>query len=179
MTVIIGSGKVNIPVTIEVPGYMGGQVVTNAGLASFIAVFENMMEMFSKSHIINATEVDPKQAVYEILPEGPDLVFEAAGVLEAASLTFALCRRGTRINMFGVIVPGTIPVSPADIHFTEIRMDASFSVTPAVLLNSIRLMEIGLCDPEKIISHRIALPDIHEALRVMETLERVKVVVTM
>jgi threonine dehydrogenase-like Zn-dependent dehydrogenase len=104
-------------------------------------------------------------------------VFEAAGAFEAAELTFALCRRGTRINMFGVIVPGTIPVSPARIHFSETRMDASFSVTPKVMIKAIALMEKGLADTEKIITHRFPLKDIQKALDVMGTVERIKVVV--
>ena len=174
--VIIGAGGMGLLLT---------QVARAAGAGRLVVIdlvdFKlDVAKQCGATHAINATKIDnPKKAVYDILPEGPDLVFESAGVLEAASLTFELCRRGTRINMFGVIVPGTIPVSPADIHFTEIRMDASFSVTPAVLLKSIRLMETGLCDPEKIISHKIPLTDIHEALRIMETPERVKVVVTM
>lgn len=173
--VIIGAGGMGLLLT---------QVAHAAGAGRLIVMdivdFKlDLARACGATHVINSTKVDPKEAVYDILPDGPDLVFEAAGVLEAATLTFDLCRRGTRINMFGVIIPGTIPVSPADIHFTEIRMDASFSVTPAVLLKSIRLMETGLCDPEKIISHKIPLTEMHEALRVMETPERVKVVVTM
>jgi len=77
---------------------------------------------------------NPRKKVYEIIPQGPDLIFEAAGVLSAASLSFELCRRGSRINMFGVTTPGTIPVSPGHIHFTEINMSASFSVTPSLLI---------------------------------------------
>ena len=129
------------------------------------------------THVINASKEDAKARVREILPDGPDLVFEAAGALEAARLTFELSRRGTRINMFGVIVPGEIPVSPADIHFTEIRMDASFSITPRVMQKAIRLMEKGLADPGRIVTHRIPLSRIQDALDVMETPERIKVVV--
>ncbi len=129
------------------------------------------------THVLNSRNVDLKEAVYDILPEGPDIVFEAAGALSAAEDAFALCRRGTRVNMFGVIVPGTIPVSPALLHFQETRMDASFSVTPRVMIRSLDLMRKGLVDPERIISHQVPLAEMPRALEIMASPERVKVVV--
>jgi threonine dehydrogenase-like Zn-dependent dehydrogenase len=43
--------------------------------------------------------------------------------------------------------------------------------------NAIRLMERGLVDPEKIISHRFALKDIHKAMEIMGQRERNKVMI--
>ena len=172
--VIIGAGGMGLLLT---------QVASAAGAGNLILIdIDDYKLEYAKqcgaTHVINSKKTDPKKEVYRILPQGPDLVFEAAGFLEAATLTMDLCRRGTRINMFGVIIPGTIPVSPADIHFTEIRMDASFSVTPKVMLKSLDLMEKRLVDPAKIITHKIPLTEIHKALAVMATMERIKVVVT-
>ena len=129
------------------------------------------------THVINSRRTDLRQAVYDLLPDGPDIVFEAAGALPAAEAAFALCRRGTRVNMFGVIVPGTIPVSPADVHFQETRVDASFSVTPRVMTRALDLMRKGLVDPRRIITHHIPLTEMPRALEVMGSAERVKVVV--
>ena len=108
---------------------------------------------------------------------GPDIVFEAAGVLEAAKLTFQLCRRGTRVNMFGVIIPGEIPVSPADIHFLETRVDASFSVNPRVMFKSVELMRKGKVNPDKIVTHKFSLAQVDKALEMMESSDRVKVMI--
>jgi threonine dehydrogenase-like Zn-dependent dehydrogenase len=63
-------------------------------------------------------------------------------------------------------------------HFLEGRMDASFGTTPLAMSKAIRLMETGLVDVEKIISHRVALQDIHEAVEIMASPERNKVIVT-
>ena len=79
--------------------------------------------------------------------------------------------------MFGVITPGDIPVSPGHIHFTEIRMDASFSVTPRVMTKSLDLQQKGLVDPTKIITHRFPLARVDEAFATMEERDRVKVIV--
>ncbi len=129
------------------------------------------------THTINSKKEDVKRKVYEIIPDGPDIVFEAAGVLEAAQMAFELTRRGTRINMFGVIIPGYIQVSPAEIHFNETRVDASFSVNPRVMTKAVSLIEKGKVDPEKIITHRFPLREINKALEAMESPDRIKVVI--
>jgi threonine dehydrogenase-like Zn-dependent dehydrogenase len=171
--VIIGAGGMGLLLT---------QIAHAAGAGNLILIdiADYKLEYAEKcgaTHTINSTKEDPRKAVAGILPKGPDIVFEAAGALEAAELAFALCRRGTRISMFGVIVPGTIPVSPARIHFSETRMDASFSVTPRVMIKAIDLMEKRLVDTTKIITHRIPLKEIQKALDTMATAERIKVVV--
>jgi threonine dehydrogenase-like Zn-dependent dehydrogenase len=171
--VIIGAGAMGLLLT-QIARAAGG------GTLILIDIADYKLEYATKcgaTHMINSMKEEPRNAVAEILPRGPDIVFEAAGALEAAQLTFDLCRRGTRINMFGVIVPGTISVSPARIHFSEIRMDASFSVTPKVMIKAIDLMEKGLVDVTKIITHELPLTDIQKALDIMGTVERIKVVV--
>jgi threonine dehydrogenase-like Zn-dependent dehydrogenase len=56
-------------------------------------------------------------------------------------------------------------------------MDASFGTTPAAMLRAIRLMEAGLVDTEKIISHRFPLTEIHKAVEVMGGTQRNKVMI--
>ncbi|MCX7796347.1 MAG: alcohol dehydrogenase catalytic domain-containing protein [bacterium] len=154
-----------------------------AGGAGNIIVIDVVDERLKKAkelgatHTINSKTVNPKEIVYDIIPNGPDIVFESAGVLEAASLAFELARRGTRVNMFGVIIPGTIPVSPAEIHFNETRVDASFSVNPRVMTKAISLLEKGKVDPGKIITHRFPLTEIDKALSAMEFPDRIKVII--
>jgi threonine dehydrogenase-like Zn-dependent dehydrogenase len=56
-------------------------------------------------------------------------------------------------------------------------MDTSFSTTPLAMNMALRLMETGLVDVEKIISHRFPLREIHQAMEIMGQPERNKVVV--
>jgi threonine dehydrogenase-like Zn-dependent dehydrogenase len=56
-------------------------------------------------------------------------------------------------------------------------MDASFGTTPAAMQQALRLMERGLVDTEKIITHRFPLSGIHDALEVMSSGERNKVMI--
>jgi len=171
--VIIGAGGM---------GLLASMIAERAGAASIIMIdIADWRLEFSKkcgaTHVINSQKTDAIKAVYEILPDGPDIVFEAAGPLSAAQLAFDLCRRGTRVNEFGVTTEGTIAISPADVHWKETRVDASFSVYPRVMQRSIRLMEKGFVDPNKIITHKFKLDDINEAMSTMKTPERVKIII--
>ena len=129
------------------------------------------------THAVDPSRGDARQQVYDIIPGGPDLVIEAAGPIQAVELTRDLRRRGTRWNVFGITTHETFSLDGGMTHFLEGRMDASFGTTPMAMQNAIRLMETGLVDPGKIISHRFPLKDIHEAVAVMSAPERNKVVI--
>ena len=111
------------------------------------------------------------------MPDGPDVIVEAAGPIEAVKLMVDLRRRGTRWNVFGITTHETFELDGGYTHFLEGRMDASFGTTPLAMSRAIRLMERGLVDVEQVISHRFPLADIHQALAVMERPDRNKVVV--
>jgi len=129
------------------------------------------------THTVNPRKEDPKKRVYEIMPEGPDVVLEAAGPISAVKLMVDLRRRGTRWNVFGITTHETFELDGGLAHFLEARMDASFGTTPLAMTKAIRLMETGLVDTEKIITHRFPLSKIHEAVEVMAGEKRNKVIV--
>lgn len=129
------------------------------------------------THTINPRQGDAKAAVYEILPEGPDLVVEAAGPIQAVELMVSLLRRGTRWNLFGITTHEKLQLDGGWMHFLEARMDASFSTNPLAMENAIRLMARNLVNPEKVISHRYPLSQIHKAIETMGTPERNKVII--
>jgi threonine dehydrogenase-like Zn-dependent dehydrogenase len=129
------------------------------------------------THVVDPLGEDARKRVREILPEGPDLVVEAAGPIAAVQLTVDLRRRGTRWNVFGITTHERFELDGGLTHFLEGRMDASFGTTPLAMQKAIRLMERGLVDPEKIVSHRFSLADIHKAVEVMGQLQRNKVII--
>ena len=88
-----------------------------------------------------------------------------------------LRRRGTKWNVFGITTHERFELDGGYTHFLEGRMDASFGTTPLAMQKAIRLMERGLVDPGKIISHRLALADIHKAVEIMGQSQRNKVVI--
>ncbi len=129
------------------------------------------------THTVNPLREDARAAVYDILPDGPDLIIEAAGPIEAVKLMVSLLRRGTRWNVFGITTHETFELDGGLMHFLEARMDASFGTNPLAMQKAIRLIERGLVDPEKVISHRFPLEQIHQAVDVMGSTERNKVII--
>ena len=129
------------------------------------------------THTINLSQTDAKQAIYDILPQGPDLVIEAAGPIAAVKLMVSLLRRGTRWNVFGITTHEKFELDGGLVHFLEARMDASFGTTPLAMEKAIMLMERGLVNPEKVISHRFPLTEIHKAVEVMGSRGRNKVII--
>src|SRR5579871_4438682 len=124
----------------------------------------NTARALGATHTINPTKCDAKAAVYDILPNGPDLVVEAAGPVKAVELMVSLRRRGTRWNVFGITTHEKFELDGGLTHFLEGRMDASFGTTSLAMQQAIRLIERGLIDPGKIVSHRVPLEKIHEAM---------------
>ena len=89
----------------------------------------------------------------------------------------SLLRRGTRWNVFGITTHEKFELDGGLMHFLEARMDASFGTTPLAMEKAIMLMERGLVDPEKVISHCFPLRQIHKAVETMESTQRNKVIV--
>lgn len=171
--VIIGTGGI---------GAYCMMVAKAAGAGRLIAVdvSEYALETARKlgaTHTVNPREGDPVAAIRAILPDGPDLVLEAAGPIEAVKLMVSLLRRGTRWNIFGITTHETFELDGGLMHFLEARMDASFGTTPLAMEKSIRLMERGLVNPELVITHRFSLTRIHDAVEAMASGEKNKVIV--
>jgi threonine dehydrogenase-like Zn-dependent dehydrogenase len=171
--VVIGTGGI---------GLLCLMVAHKAGAGTLIAVdlspyaLQNALRL-GATHAVNPRACDARQAVYDILPDGPDVVVEGAGPLEAVDLMFSLRRRGTRCNLFGITTHEAFSLDGGYTHFLETRMDASFSVTPESMVQAIRLQERGLVDTSQIISHRYPLERIQEAMETMDQPNRNKVVI--
>jgi threonine dehydrogenase-like Zn-dependent dehydrogenase len=129
------------------------------------------------TQVVDPAEGDPVKQIYQIIPDGPDLVVEAAGPIAAVKLMVDLRRRGTRWNVFGITTHEKFELDGGLTHFLEGRMDASFGTTPLAMSRAIRLMETGLIDIERIISHRFPLSQIHEAVEVMGSPDHNKVMI--
>ena len=171
--VVIGVGGI---------GLLCLMVARAAGAGRLIAVDPSAYARKNALALGATDAVDPapgnaKEQVYAIIPSGPDLVIEAAGPIAAVELARDLRRRGTRWNVFGITTHEHFELDGGHTHFLEGRMDASFGTTPLAMQNAIRLMARGLVDPEKIISHRYPLSEIHAAIETMGQPDRNKVII--
>lgn len=172
--VVIGTGGI---------GLLCMMVAKAAGAGRLIAVDaslfarNNAINIGGATHVIDALSENVKEQIYDILPNGPDLIIEAAGPIGAVKLMTELRRRGTRWNVFGITTHEKFELDGGHTHFLEGRMDASFGTTPLAMQQAISLMERNLVNPEKIISHRFSLSDIEQAIEIMGKPERNKVII--
>ena len=172
--VVIGTGGI---------GLLCLMVAKAAGAGRLIAIDAsayargNALRIGGATHVIDALSPDVTKQVYDIMPDGPDLVIEAAGPIAAVKQMVDLRRRGTRWNVFGITTHEKFELDGGHTHFLEGRMDASFGTTPLAMQSAIRLMERGLVDPAKIVSHRFPLEKIRDAVAAMGERERNKVIV--
>jgi L-iditol 2-dehydrogenase len=171
--VVIGVGGI---------GLLCLMVAKAAGAGALIAIDRSQYARdhalrLGATHVVDPLGEDARKRVREILPDGPDLVVEAAGPIAAVQLMVDLRRRGTRWNVFGITTHERFELDGGLTHFLEGRMDASFGTTPLAMQKAIRLMERGLVDPEKIVSHHFSLADIHQAVEVMGQPQRNKVII--
>jgi len=172
--VVIGTGGI---------GLLCLMVAKAAGAGRLIAVDgsdyarNNALKIGRATHVIDGKADDVKKQIYDIIPDGPDLVIEAAGPIQAVKLMVELRRRGTKWNVFGITTHEKFELDGGLTHFLEGRMDASFGTTPLAMQSAIRLMERGLVNPEQIVSHRFPLEKIHDAVAVMGQPGRNKVII--
>ncbi len=172
--VIIGTGGIGLLCLMVAKAAGAGRLIAIDG-SEFAR--NNAKTIGGATHVIDVRTPDIRKQVYDIMPDGPDLVVEAAGPIEAVNLMTSLLRRGTRWNVFGITTHETFQLDGGLTHFLEARMDSSFGTTPTAMHNAIRLMERGLVDPEKIVSHRFPLSKIHKAVETMGTPGRNKVII--
>ena len=171
--VVIGTGGIGMYCLMVAKAAGAGRLIA-VDISDFAL---HTAKQLGATHTVNPKQCDAKKAIDEILPQGPDVVIEAAGPIDAVKLMVRLLRRGTRWNVFGLTTHETFELDGGLTHFLEARMDASFGTNPLAMENSIRLMERGLINPEQVISHRFPLEKIHEAIEVMASPERNKIII--
>jgi threonine dehydrogenase-like Zn-dependent dehydrogenase len=171
--VVIGTGAIGMYCLMMAKAAGAGRLIA-------IDVSDHALALAKKlgaTHTINPGTCNAKEAVYDFIPRGPDLVVEAAGPIDAVKMMVTLLRRGTRWNVFGITTHEKFELDGGLMHFLEARMDASFGTTPLAMEKAIMLMERGVVNPEHVISHRYPLTQIQDAVATMGTKERNKVVI--
>ncbi|MCX7720262.1 MAG: zinc-dependent alcohol dehydrogenase family protein [Dictyoglomus thermophilum] len=116
--------------------------------------------------------IDPlKENVEEIVKEntygrGADVGIEAVGKTETVKTVLGSVRRGGKVLIFGVSSPeDLLSISPYDIYFRELTIMGSF-VNPFTNSRALSLIEEGMIDVKKIVSHRFSIEKIDEAIKV-------------
>jgi Zn-dependent alcohol dehydrogenase len=128
---------------------------------------------FGATHFVNASLVDPVQAVREITNGGADFTFEATGQTEIAEQCYkATCRAGTTVLIGQPTENAMAGFPPYWIAQDENRVIGSSygSTRPMIdFPKALRLVKHGLLDLESLVSEVWPFSRINEAIALVET----------
>jgi L-iditol 2-dehydrogenase len=173
---IIGAGPIGC-MMIEMGRFMGA---TNIIVIQRSLKRLEMAKKFGADHYFLADDPDLEAKVFEVTGgEGADVVMVTCASPDAQEMALRLARHRARINFFGGLPRDARNISiPSNlIHYRECMVLGTHGSLPRHHRKALQVMAKGMVHPSWYITHRFPLEAIHEAFRVAESHEGLKVVV--
>ncbi len=155
-------------------GLMHLQMALRRGATQVIAVDMKperlaVAKQLGATHIINAAQRDPVQAIRDITGgRGADVAIESAGALEAWQTAVQVVRKGGRVLWFGGLAHGLeITLDTHWVHYGELALHGVHHCTPLDVLNAFQLISSGVINTQALISGELPLEGVEEALHMM------------
>jgi len=93
-------------------------------------------------------------------------------------LAVAAATRGGTVVFFGGCAPGTtVPLDTRRVHYEELTLVGAFHHTPETIRRAVELLDAGAVNPEGLLTHRMGLADVRDALDLMSRGEALKVLI--
>ena len=109
---------------------------------------------------------------------GPDVTIDATGRPEVWEQAIDGVGRGGTVVLFGGCAPGTsVRVDTRRAHYEELTLVGAFHHTPAMIRRAVELLASEAIEPGGLLTHRMGLGQVKEALALMERGETMKVLV--
>lgn len=109
---------------------------------------------------------------------GADVTIDATGRPEVWEQAIDAVGRGGTVVLFGGCAPGTVVhVDTRRAHYEELTLVGAFHHTPGLIRRAVDLLESRAIDPGPLVTHRVGLAQVKEALAMMERGETMKVLV--
>lgn len=109
---------------------------------------------------------------------GADVTFDATGRADVWEQAVDAVGRGGSVVFFGGCAPGTtITLDTRRAHYEELTLLGAFHHTPERIRRAVELMEAGAVIPDGLLTHRMRLPDVREALELMARGQALKVLI--
>lgn len=179
---VIHTAKVEPGSTVAVIGCGGvGLSAINgadiAGAARIIAIdtLDSKLELarkFGATDVINAKETDPIEAVRELTGGGVHYSFEAIGLKQTAEQSFKMLQRGGTATIIGMIPVGTNIELHGPEFLMERKLQGSNMGSNRFRVDMPRFVEFylqGKLHLDDMISGRIKLEDVNDAMTALET----------
>lgn len=169
--VIVGSGPI---------GLMLAMLLKASGASKlFILETAPYRIQFAKDLCLG-TVIDPvhEDAVSIIQQQtgiGADFVFDVTGSQAVGCIDMA--RKGGKVVLFGVNKKARAQLAQCEITTKELTVYGTW-LANATFPEAVRLLEDGVIDVQKLITHRISLDEIHSGLEKLAAGQAVKIIVT-
>jgi len=109
---------------------------------------------------------------------GVDVAIDATGRPEVWEQALAAVGRGGSVVFFGGCAPGTsITVDTRRAHYEELSLLGAFHHTPEVFRRAVDLLEARTIDPDGLVTGRMGLRSVRQALDMMARGEALKVLI--
>ena len=139
-------------------------------------------EFGGADYVIDLKKNDtPEHQFKELTPEkkGLDVVIEAVGLPEIWERMFSLTRKGGTVHLFGGCKSGTkVQIDTRRLHYDGIKVISVFHHTPLYIKESLRLISEKKLDVKKLITHRMNIKDIDEAIKLHDEGKAIKIALT-
>jgi L-iditol 2-dehydrogenase len=171
---VIGAGPI---------GLMQVQLAKVRG-AKTVAVADTSPERMQRAAKLGADQLiysnDPVSQVKTLTESrGADVTIEAVGRPETWELAVKATRKGGTTILFGGCPSGSTASIDTDlVHYGELTLKGVFHHTPRDVREALGLISTGQVNVAPLITHRMALTQVEEALRLMQKGVAIKVAIT-
>lgn len=109
---------------------------------------------------------------------GADVTVDATGRPEVWGQAMDAAARGGAVVFFGGCAPGTtVPLDTRRVHYEELTLVGAFHHTPETIRRAVELLDTGAVNPDGLLTHRMGLGDVPEALALMARGAAMKVLI--
>lgn len=116
------------------------------------------------THVFNPAARDVRNVIAEVVPDGADVVIDAAGTAETLTASLDVCTRGGSILLFAVAPEALkVPVSPFEIYRKELRVQGSY-VNPNTFSRAIGILASGAVDVLPLVGLGVTLSELPAVL---------------
>ena len=165
---VIGCGGVGLSA-------INGAAIAGAGRIIAIDMLDSKLELaqkFGATDVVNAGEVNPIEAVRELTGGGVHYSFEAIGLKQTAEQAFKMIHRGGTATIIGMIPVGTHIELHGPEFLMERKLQGSNMGSNRFRVDMPRFVDFylqGKLHLDDMISGRIKLEDVNDALTALET----------
>src|SRR5689334_7264075 len=121
--------------------------------------------------VLDPTKQDCAAEIKAATGIGADLVIDAAGTLLPEALAYV--RRGGRVVLFGMNLHGAREINQFYVTRHEVSILGSY-IQRTAFPKVVRLLEAGILPLEKLVTHRLRLPEVSKAWDAMRSGEAIK-----